>query len=89
MDDSFFISLVCGIILAFVGAVIFVIWRHHYLKHLPTEKRIRYIEKMDKEKKQLDEEFRTAATGTMAGLMLSNLLDKKDKKKDGDKPWYA
>jgi hypothetical protein len=78
------------LIIASIAALMAILGDHVRQMNQPdTKKRIRYIRKMDREAKKLEDEANTAITGIMAGLLLDDALKKKDEKKDGDKPWYA
>ena len=78
-----------GIIVCIAGLMGIIGYHVRQMNQPDTKKRIRYIRKMDREAKKLEDEANTAITGIMAGLLLDDALKKKDEKKDGDKPWYA
>ena len=78
-----------GIIVCIAGLMGTIGYHVRQMNQPDTKKRIRYIRKMDREAKELEDEANTAITGIMAGLLLDDALKKKDKKKDDDKPWYA
>ena len=78
-----------GIIVCIAGLMGTIGYHVRQMNQPDTKKRIRYIRKMDREAKKLEDEANTAITGIMAGLLLDDALKEKDEKKDGDKPWYA